>query len=48
MLTLGMGLAGKGAVYTYDPVGSYERAGYGCDVSSRTGVLCMLCWMFQT
>ena len=28
-------MTGKGAVYTYDPVGSYERAGYGCDVSPQ-------------
>ena len=27
--------AGQGAVYTYDPVGNFERVGYSCQASFR-------------
>ena len=29
----GLASIGQGAVYTYDPVGNFERVGYSCQVS---------------
>lgn len=28
--------AGQGAVYTYDPVGNFERVGYSCQVKQNS------------
>ncbi|KAK9811195.1 hypothetical protein WJX73_009397 [Symbiochloris irregularis] len=34
-LVCGLDEEGKGAVYTYDPVGSYERTGYSCEGTGK-------------
>ena len=36
--------AGQGAVYTYDPVGNFERVGYSCQVK-RTSVGAQGSWL---
>lgn len=34
-LVCGLDEEGRGAVYTYDPVGSYERTGYSCEGTGK-------------
>lgn len=41
-ITIVTGQAGKGCVYTYDAVGSYERSGYSSQGSGQTLIMPVL------